>query len=94
MTDRLLSVLWDGPEPTTDEAREALQKLVHRKHTLSVPVQRDDADVVLARVIRHRDELAALLARVKAWDDGSPPDPYTTLPLPLCLEITAALAKT
>jgi hypothetical protein len=56
---------------TEDEIRKALLNLLERKHTLSVPPQVEDADMVLSDVIEELLEARETIEQYKAQSDAS-----------------------
>ena len=49
-----------------DECHAALQQLVERKHTLHVPPERTDADMVLSNALKQLERGAELLDAIRA----------------------------
>ena len=49
-----------------DECHAALQQLVERKHTLHVPPERTDADMVLSNALMHLEWVQDLLNAIRA----------------------------
>ena len=57
-----------------DECHAALQQLIHRKHTLHVPPERTDADMVLSNALKQLERAQALLNAIRALA-AEPHDP-------------------
>ena len=49
-----------------DECHAALQQLIHRKHTLHVPPERTDADMVLGNALKRLERVQELLNAIRA----------------------------